>query len=100
MTEAPVRAVGPAFARYLAGFEPCFAARRVGHLRNSCRGLLTDLPRKRVEPLALACGTAGRTPQESLKDYVWDRGGVRDRLQPRVRDPLAGIPDPLGTVGI
>jgi SRSO17 transposase len=100
MTEDQVRAVGPAFARYLAGFERFFDPRSVDHLRVYCRGLLTDLPRKSVEPIALAAGAAVRTLQEFLKDYAWDRGGVRDELQRRVAAHLATIRDPLGTVGI
>jgi SRSO17 transposase len=100
MTEDQVRAVGPAFARYLGGFERFFDPRSVDHLRAYCRGLLTDLPRKSVEPIALASGTAGRTLQEFLKDYVWDRDGVRDELQRRVAAHLGTVRDPLGTVGI
>jgi SRSO17 transposase len=100
MTEEQVRAVGPAFARYLGGFERLFDPRSVGHLRTYCRGLLTDLPRKSVEPIALASGTAARTLQEFLKDYAWDRDGVRDELQRRVAAHLATARDALGTVGI
>jgi SRSO17 transposase len=100
MTEEQVRAVGPAFARYLGGFERFFDPRSVEHLRSYCRGLLTDLPRKSVEPIALASGTAVRTLQEFLRDYVWDRDGVRDELQRRAAAHLATVRDPLGTVGI
>ena len=100
MTEEQVRAVGPAFARYLSGFESCFDPRSVDHLRAYCRGLLTDLPRKSVEPIALAAGTAVRTLREFLEDYVWDRDRVRDELHRRVAAHLATISDPLGTVGI
>jgi SRSO17 transposase len=100
MTEDQVRAVGPAFARYLSGFERFFDPRSVGHLRAYCRGLLTDLPRKSVEPIALASGTAVRTLQEFLRDYVWDRDGVRDELQRRAAAHLAAVRDPPGTVGI
>jgi hypothetical protein len=38
MTEEQVRAVGPAFARYLGGVERHFDPRSVEHLRNYCRG--------------------------------------------------------------
>lgn len=100
MTEEQVRAVGPAFARYLREFEGYFDPRSVDHLRAYCRGLLTDLPRKSVEPIALASGTAVRTLQEFLRDYVWDRDGVRDELQRRVAAHLPTVRDPLGTVGI
>ena len=39
---------------------------RSSHLDTYCRGLLSDLPRKSVEPIALAAGTAVRTLQEFL----------------------------------
>ena len=100
MTEDQVRAVGPAFARYLSGFERYFDPRSVPHPRNYARGLLADLPRKSVEPIALACGTAVRTLQEFLKDYARDDDGIRDELQRRVADHLDTISDSLGTVGI
>jgi SRSO17 transposase len=100
MTEQQVRDLGPAFARYLDAFRDHFADHRaVEHLRAYCRGLLSDLPRKSVEPIALASGTAVRTLQEFLRDYARDHAGVRDRLQRRVAAALAA-PDPLGTVGI
>ena len=73
MTEQQIRDLGPAFARYLDSFRDCFADHRaVEHLRAYCRGLLSDLPRKTVEPIALASGTAVRTLQEFLRDYTWD----------------------------
>jgi SRSO17 transposase len=100
MTEDQGRAGGPAFAHYWGGFERYFDPRSVGHLRNYCRGLLSDRPRKSVEPIALAAGTAVRTLPEFLKDYAWDRDGVRDERHRRVAAHLATIPDPLGTVGV
>jgi SRSO17 transposase len=100
MTERQIRDLGPAFARYLGDYERYFDARSVGHLRDYCRGLLADLPRKSVEPIALAAGTAVRTLQEFLKDYAWDRGGVRDEWQRRVAGRLPDLADPLGTVGV
>jgi len=100
MTEEQVRAVGPAFARYLGGFESYFDPRSVDHLRAYARGLLSDLPRKSVEPIALAAGTAVRTLQEFLRDYAWDRDGVRDEHHRRVASHRATVSDPLGTVGL
>jgi hypothetical protein len=100
MTEGQVRAVGPAFARFLGGFERFFDPRSVEHLRNHCRGLSSDRPRTPVEPIALASGTAVRTLQEVLKDHVWDRDGGRDALRRRVAAHLGTVRDPLGPVGI
>jgi SRSO17 transposase len=101
VTEQQIQDLGPAFARYLKAFRDCFADHRaVEHLRAYCRGLLSDLPRKSVEPIALASGTAVRTLQEFLRDYTWDHAEVRDRLQRRLAAGLGDEPDPLGTVGI
>jgi len=102
MTPEQVAALGPAFAGYLRGFEDCFGQDRTrDHLHAYCRGLLSDLPRKSVEPIALAAGTAVRTLQEFLKDHVWDRRRLRDRLHRCVNDALAAVPgDDLGTVGL
>ena len=102
MTPEQVAALGPAFAAYLRGFEDCFGRDRTReHLHAYCRGLLSDLPRKSVEPIALAAGTAVRTLQEFVKDHVWDRRALRDRLHRGVADDLAAVPaDDLGTVGL
>jgi SRSO17 transposase len=102
MTPEQVAALGPAFAAYLRDFEDCFGQDRTReHLHTYCRGLLSDLPRKSVEPIALAAGTAVRTLQEFVKDHVWDRRAVRDQLHRGVDDDLADVPaDDLGTVGL
>jgi SRSO17 transposase len=102
MTAEQIQALGPAFAAYLRSYEPCFVdSRTVEHLHTYCRGLLSDLPRKSVEPLALAAGTAVRTLQEFLRDHVWDRRAMRDRLHQHVAARLGCMPaDDLGTVGL
>jgi SRSO17 transposase len=75
--------------------------RTAGHFDNYCRGLLSDLPRKSVEPIALAAGTAVRTLQEFLTTALWDFGRVRDVHQQRMAEALAGLPaDAAGTVGV
>ena len=102
MTEQEIRDVGPAFASYLRGFEAHFAqGRSVEHFRDFCRGLLSDAPRKSVEPLALNAGIAVRTLQFFLSRGVWDQAGVRDTLQRRLAAALPGVPDDgLGTIGL
>jgi SRSO17 transposase len=102
MTDQEIAMLGPAFARYLAHFRDAFLQRRTaGHFDNYCRGLLSDLPRKSVEPIALACGTAVRTLQEFLVTAHWDQGATRDRLQRRLAGVVAGLPaDRLGAVGV
>jgi SRSO17 transposase len=102
MTEREIAALGPAFAAYLRRFRGCFGQdRTAGHFGTYCRGLLSDLPRKSVEPIALEAGTAVRTLQEFLVTARWDHGCTRDALQRHLAAVLGGLPaDPLGTVGV
>ena len=63
MTEQELASLGPAFVSYPGRFRTCFRQKRTAaHLDTYCRGLLSDLPRKSVEPIALEAGTAVRTP--------------------------------------
>jgi SRSO17 transposase len=102
MTDQDIAELGPAFAGYLRRYRDCFTQQRTAtHFDNYGRGLLSDLPRKSVEPIALACGTAVRTLQEFLITADWDQDGARTQLQTRVAEVLAGFPaDPLGNVGV
>jgi len=106
MTAEQVAALGPAFADYLRCFRPCFVTTNTfAHLGTYCRGLLSDLARKSVEPIALAAGSAVRTLQEFLTHHAWDHDALLARLQRRVvaghlpapgREPA----DELGVVGL
>src|SRR3954470_21699801 len=102
MTEQDITALGPAFATYLRRFRGCLGqARTAGHFDTYCRGLLSDLPRKSVEPIALAAGTAVRTLQEFLVAARWDHAAARVSLQKYLGEVVAGLPaDALGTVGV
>src|SRR3954469_22466035 len=102
MTEQEITALGPAFAAYLRRFRDSFLQdRTAGHFDTYCRGLLSDLPRKSVEPVALASGTAVRTLQEFLTTATWDHGSARDMLQRHMAEVLTSLPtDTLGTVGV
>jgi SRSO17 transposase len=102
MTEQEIHALGPAFAGYLARFRPDLGdVANVAHLRDYARGLLSDLPRKSVEPIALAAGACVRSLQQFLKACDWDQAGVRDRTQRLLAAAAADRPaDGVGTVGI
>jgi SRSO17 transposase len=102
MTPEQLLALGSAFAVYLRIFEDFIAYQpTVGHLHAYCRGLLSALPRKSIEPIALACGTAVRTLQEFMRDHVWDHFGMRDRLQRRLTEQAAlSAAEALGTIGV
>jgi hypothetical protein len=78
MTEQYIAGLGPAFAAYLGRYRRCFLQKRTaGHFDTYCRGLLSDLPRKSVEPIALQAGTAVRTLQEFLVAARWDHHTAR-----------------------
>lgn len=102
MTEQEIAGLGPAFAAYLGRYRSCFLQKRTAaHFDNYCRGLLSDLPRKTVEPIALEAGTAVRTLQEFLTTARWDHQRMRERLQRQLADALAALPtDTRGTVGV
>src|SRR3954465_8929970 len=102
MTEQEITAVGPAFAAYLRRFRDSFGQdRTAAHFDTHFRGLLSALPRKSVEPIALAAGTAVRTLQEFLVTARWDHDRARDTLRRNLAGVVAGLPaDPLGTVGV
>src|SRR5262245_53284801 len=102
MTEQEIAGLGPAFAAYLGRYRACFLQKRtMAHFDTYCRGLLSDLPRKSVEPIALEAGTAVRTLQEFLVTARWDHEQARDRLQQDLAATVAALPaDATGTVGV
>jgi SRSO17 transposase len=88
--------------RFLNVFVFCFSfTQTFGHLLTYCRGLLSDLPRKSAEPIALASGTPVRTLQEFLRDHSWDHLEMTDIAQKRAAQELPSlVDDGLGTIGI
>ena len=105
MTDQEIASLGPAFADYLRDLRPCFVTKNTfAHLGTYCRGLLSDLPRKSVEPMALAAGCAVRTLQEFLTYHAWDQDALLGRLQRRIvaehLPPPGKKRDPLGVVGL
>ena len=102
MTGVQISALGPAFSAYLKPFRDDFAQERsVGHFDAFCMGLLGDLPRKSVEPIALACGTAVRTMQAFLATSTWDHDASRDRFQRQMAKVVQEMPrDSLGVIGV
>lgn len=108
MTQDQIAGLAPALVEFLGGFRRCFARLPTfKHLRTYCRGLLSDLPRKSVEPIALAGGAAVRTLQEFIADHAWDQDAVLERLQRRVVErhlpapsDRSGAVDELGVIGL
>src|SRR5947208_17090505 len=84
MDAKQIRRLEPLLARYLNRFEDCFARRDTqAHFPVYVRGQLSVLPRKSVEPMALAAGTPVRTLQEFLTQLTWH--------EDRMRQPAASI---------
>jgi SRSO17 transposase len=102
MTEQQLEALGPALDAFLRPYLFCCGyTQSFAHLHTYCKGLLSDLKRKTVEPIALASGCAVRTLQEFLRDHLWQFAQVREQLQRHVADVLPTLPaDDLGTVGL
>jgi len=73
MTHEQVNSLERELATFLRLFQPCFLQDRTfGHLREYSLGLLADVPRKSIEPIALAAGTPVRTLQAFLSRFQWD----------------------------
>lgn len=63
----------PALARFLEKIRHCFKRDKTfGYLQKYMLGLMADLKRKSIEPIALASGVAVRTLQEFLAFFSWD----------------------------
>ena len=74
MDATQIRRLGPMLDRFLAHFHDCFSRRPTQeHLAAYVRGLLSDLPRKSAEPIALDQDVPVRTLQEFLGAHRWDR---------------------------
>lgn len=90
MTAEVIARLGVAFTQFVGSFRGFFLTKATfAHFSTYCRGLLSDLARKSVEPMALAGGCAVRTLQEFLTHHKWQFGDLRDELQRRIaRDHL------------
>jgi SRSO17 transposase len=102
MTDDELDELGSALDDFLRPYLYCCGyTQTFGHLHTYCRGLLSELKRKSVEPIALASGCAVRTLQEFLRDHQWQHTQVREQLQRDIATELSSQPDDgLGNVGL
>jgi SRSO17 transposase len=85
MTADEILALGPRIEQFLRLFDECFVDDGTRHhLRVYVQGQLSNLPRKSVEPIAVAADMAPKTLQQFLSLAKWDHLLMRDRLQHRV----------------
>lgn len=82
MDAAEIRQLQPKLRKYLREYGDCFASHKSrGHLQTYVEGQLSDLPRKSVEPIALAAGVPPRTLQQFLNSLAWDQEQMVDTHQ-------------------
>ena len=73
MTSDQIASLQPALAQWLEAFRSCFPRQKTfRYLEKYILGLLSDVSRKSIEPIALAAGVAVRTLQEFLAFFRWD----------------------------
>ena len=82
MTLKQIRSLGRELLVFLALFSGCFRSRPGFALcKVYVQGLLSDVPRKNVEAIALEFGKAPRTLQRLLESIKWDERLLRDQCQ-------------------
>jgi SRSO17 transposase len=94
MDAVQLQSLRPALREWIGSFEPCFKRSvTFEHFQSYLLGLMADLKRKSIEPIALASGVAVRTMQEFLSFFAWDHGRLDHMLMHRVADrhPAGGI---------
>jgi SRSO17 transposase len=94
MDAVQLQSLRPALADWVGSFEMCFRKSvTFDHFQSYLIGLLADLRRKSIEPIALASGTPVRTMQEFLSMFAWDHARMNRLLLHRVADhfPAGGI---------
>jgi len=106
MTPEQITGLGPALTEFIGSFKTCLGeSRLLDHFATYCRGLLSSLKRKSVEPIALAAGSTVRAVQLFISDRDWAHLRLRDQLQQRIARlhvPAPGTgraPDDLGVIG-
>ncbi len=71
MDAKQIRRLKPELSRYLKQFADCFGRKDTrAHMPTYVEGQLSNLPRKSVEPIALAAGVPVRTLQEFLSQHA------------------------------
>lgn len=91
MTADQIRSLQPELAALLEMFRSFFVREATfEHCQRYVLGLMADLKRKSIEPIALAAGVPVRTLQEFLAFFKWDHARAGDQLQRLVVDRHRG----------
>jgi len=87
MTGEQMATLQPALRRYLETFRDCFRKQvTFGYLETYVVGLMSDIKRKSIEPIALAAEVPVRTLQEFLSSFRWDHERGERQLHRMVAD--------------
>ena len=87
MTGEQMATLEPALRRHLGAFEACFRrAVTFGYLETYVVGLMADIKRKSIEPIALAAEVPVRTLQEFLSAFRWDHQRAARQLHHMVAE--------------
>ena len=87
MTSDEIASLIPALACLPARFRPFFPREKVfSYLQKYVVGLLSDMKRKSIEPMALAADVPVRTFQEFLSFFDWDGQRVSEELVRQVAE--------------
>ena len=90
MTADQIRSLRPALVALLKRFGPFFKRQNTfQYFLCYITGLLAELKRKSIEPIALAAGVPVRTLQEFLSFFAWDDRRVDDYFERLVADEHA-----------
>lgn len=82
MNTEQIKRIGKQLNTFLSQFDDCFSRKGSRqNLRTYVKGQLSDLPRKSVEPIALAANTKPRSLQCFLSILPWDQKRLRDKCQ-------------------
>lgn len=87
MTFEQIASLQPALAELLEAFRHCFKRDKTfGYWQTYILGLISDLKRKSIEPIALAAQVPVRTLQEFLAFFKWDHERIDAALCRRVAE--------------
>ena len=87
MTGEQMASLQPALRRHLEAFRDCFRKEvTFGYLETYLVGLMSDIQRKSIEPIALAAEVPVRTLQEFVSSFRWDHGRAEQQLHRGVAD--------------
>jgi SRSO17 transposase len=82
MDVAQMGQMGRELVVFLREFDGCFGRSEPReHLRTYVAGQVSDLPRKSIEPIALAAGVRPRTLQAFLSNARWNEDHMVDQLE-------------------